>query len=203
MGELVTTLLDGFHYAAGLLLVRQASHSALLDRVRAHIPRLTVAAFAVWCLVSLAPYSAFYWQSLQEGNDIEPARLFSTVAPSDEQAAIAWFQQHAQPDQLVLAPLDMAPWFATVPMHSFASHYLFSLTFAEQASLTTAFYLGNLEPDAARQILKTYGVRYIVVPERSPAVRYIGADARSTSIGALTVYELDNNSMKPYSRSRP
>ena len=195
-------LLDGFHYAVGLLLVRQVSQSAAAGRILKRYPHLVLRACSACCLLSIAPYVVFYRQSFRDGQAAQPARLYTTVAPNDELAAVAWLRQNARDDQLVLGPPDSAPWLATVPMHSFASHYLFSLTYPEQARHATDFYEGKLNSTAARQLLTGYVVRYVVVPERSPAIAYLEQEATTVRLGSLLVYEFPGNSMKPYSRPR-
>jgi len=195
-------LFDGFHYATAMLLVRQASQSHLFSRLQASRPRLVLAASLTVCLLSLSAYPAYYRQSFRDGREPHPERLFTTVAPKDELAVISWMRQNARPDQLVLAPPANSPWLMMVPMHSFASHWHWSLTFPEQIQLAKDFYDGKLAPEAARQMLTGYGVRYVVIPEGSPAGNFVSDYNKRATFGSLTIYESGVNTMKPYSADR-
>ncbi len=192
-------LLDGFLYGAAILIVRQVEHSPEAGRLRRAYPRLTTAAFVGLLGLSLIPYIVFPLQSFEDGRAADPERLFSAVASRDEQETIGWMKRHARAEQLVLAPPAHAPWFATVPMHSFASHFAYSLTYREQRPLAEDFYAGRLTPAAAAELLLGYGVRYVVVPKGSPAVAYLRERPLRAEIGSLQVYELAENAMKPYS----
>jgi hypothetical protein len=191
-------LFDGFHYATAILLVRQTSQIPLLARIQNARPRLVLAGSLSICLFSLSAYAAYYRQSFRDGRLPRPEKLFSTVAPKDELGVISWMRQNASPDQLVLAPPANSPWLMMVPMHSFASHWHWGLTFTEQIQLAEDFYKGKLSPDAARQFLTEYGIRYVITPEASPASAYIGEYSKRACFGSLTIYESSTNAMKPY-----
>lgn len=196
-------LFDGFHYVTALLLVRQVSHSPLAAWFRQSYPRLAQAVLALGVLLSVSAYITYQVQSFRDGRLPTPDRLFTSVAPQDEAATIAWLQGYARSDQLVLAPLDSAAWLATVPIHSFASHYLFSLTYADQARLSEAFYKGQLTAAEAGAMLNEYGVSYIVAPLDSPALAYLRDKTPRAEVGGLTIYELPGNTMKPYPGDAP
>jgi hypothetical protein len=121
------------------------------------------------------------------------------VAPKSELAVLAWLKQHANPSELVLAPSADAGWFATIPMHSFASHWLFSLTWGKQLGLSYKFYRGTFDRTAADAFLREYGVRYAIVPDGSPAARYFPSPARGTHVGNVTIYEMPSFAMRPFS----
>lgn len=191
-------LFDGFHYATALLLVRQASRSEWLAHLSRHHSRLLLAAAVALCLLSTAAYASYYRRSFLDGRAVRPVRLFTTVAPKDEFDVIAWLRQNAKPDQLVLAPSSLSSWLMSVPMHSFAGHWHWSLTFDEQRRQADQFYQGAIAPDSARQMLADYGVRYVVAPEQSPALRYLNETEKRAKLGTLLVYELPGNAMKPY-----
>ena len=193
-------LLDGFLYGTAILLVRQAEQSPSVRRLRQAYPRIATAGFVGLFGLSLVPYVVFPMQSFKDGKEANPNRLFSAVAPRDEQEAITWLRNHAQSDQLVLAPPEHAPWFATVPMHSFASHFAYSLTYSEQRLLAEKFYSGQLAPAVAAEMLERYGVRYVVVGAGSPAAVYVREHVPLAKIGTLQLYEFPH-AMRPYPTS--
>jgi hypothetical protein len=186
--------LDGFHYATALLLVRQGLQIELVRQMWRSYPRLAASALIVCSVLSLVPHVFYRIQSFD--------RLLTTLAPEEEIALIHWMRQNAKPDQLVLAPLENAPWLATVPMHSFASHRQLSSTFQEQARLSGAFYGGTMKPEEALRFIKEYGVTYVVVPEASPALQYLTGYQEKAWFGSLAVFELPGNFMKPYPGKR-
>jgi hypothetical protein len=191
-------LFDGFHYATAILLVRQVSQSRLPARIYQSRPYLTVATISVICLLSLSAYLAYYYQSFRDGRSVQPEQLFTTVAPKDELAVISWLRQNARPDQLVLAPPNNSPWLSTVPMHSFAAHWHWSLTFSEQVQTAKSFYSGELTPEGARQLLSEYGIRYVVIPETSPVRGNLEDCRERVKLGSLIVCEVEGSSMKEY-----
>ena len=132
-------------------------------------------ACAAFCLLCIAPYVAFHRQAFLDGRAARPSRLFTTVAPDDELPVIEWLRRNVKDDQLVLGPPETASWLATVPMHSFASDYRYGITFPEQLRLASDFYQGKLGLSAAQELLNGYGVRYVVVPERSPSTPPAGS----------------------------
>lgn len=188
-------LFDGFHYGTALLLARQLSENRLFGRVRQGFPSLVPSLVACFCFVSLIPHATARWQSFRDGNRPIPSYLTTTVAPADEAPTIVWLRHHAAPDDLILAPGQLAPWVTTVPMHSFGSHWLFSITGDEQIRLADAFFDGQLTMEDAARLLSGYGVRYVLVPRDNQAIRYLARFHQSAAIGALTVYELETNSM--------
>lgn len=191
-------LLDGFLYGAAILLVRQLAHSRRLAGLRDTHPRMATAAFVGAMGLSLIPYIMVARQSFHDGRAADPKYLFSAVEPRDEQEVIAWLRRHAQPDQLILAPPAHAPWLATVPMHSFGSHFAYSLTYPRQRRLAEDFYSGRLPSSVASELLQDYGIRYVVVSAGSPASVYVHERQPSVEIGALLLYEFPDHVMKPY-----
>jgi len=191
-------LFDGFHYCTGLLLARQLAGSRLVGKIASSAPRFTVAALGGWCILALVPHAGARWQAFRDGNQAQPRFIPTTVAPSDEISAIHWLRQHASPGALILAPELYAPWMATVPMHSFGSHWMFSITGKAQNSLANAFFDGRLDPQQATELLDGYGVRYVLVPNHSRATRYLRASDERATLGALTLYEFPAHSMSAY-----
>jgi hypothetical protein len=191
-------LLDGIHYAGGLLLVRELSRTAVLAHVRGRWRGLLGAGVIAYGVLAGCAYTAYYVQSFRDGQVARPRHLFSTVAPEDEVKAISWMREHAGPDDLVLAPRENAPWFATRPMHSMASHQLFSVTYEDQSACSDAFFRGGLSPKAADAFLDWYGVRFIILPEQSPAAAYLSGSVERARFGSLHIVEIDGNRMKQY-----
>jgi hypothetical protein len=194
----VQHFLDGVLYAGALLLIRQAVRHRLYQRIRASFPRAAGAAFAVLCLFSIAPYFIYSLQGFVDGHSVAPVRLASTVISADEASAVSWMQTHARPEDLVLAPVASAPLFATPPMHSFASHQIFSLTFDEQFRFSDAFFTARLSQDVARDALADYGVRYVVVPVGNAAIAYVQNAVPRAQIGSFAIFEFPDHRMKTY-----
>jgi hypothetical protein len=191
-------LINGFYYVTALLFVHKASESQLLRRFCVSHRFHPMFALLVWSLVSLGAYVVAYREVFRDSRAVQGARVPPTVASNDEVAAISWMREHARPDDLILAPPANAPWFAAVPMHSFASHHLFSLTYQQQRQLADAFYSGLLGCSAAQQLLEAYGMRFVLVPRDSPAVRYTADMAARAVFGSFVLYELDDHVMAPY-----
>ncbi|MCC6861062.1 MAG: hypothetical protein IT158_21015 [Bryobacterales bacterium] len=194
--------LDGVLYAAGLLLVRQSVQIAPLMRFLLGKPHIAFAGLGAVFLLSLAAHAAFRLQAFRDGYAIKPRFMYSSVAPVDEVAAIEWLRRNARSDQLVLAPHENAPWFATVPMHSFASHPKSGMAeYRKHVELARAFYAGTLEHETARRLLSDLGVRYVVVPNGSRALRYLSDSLLRIRFNELAIHEFPENSMRPYRTS--
>lgn len=191
-------LLDGFIYVTALLFVRRVLPSSIVSWVRNRYPRLAVNGLGLIVMLGIAAYLAYYLQAWRDGRSVQPELLVTSVASHAELSALSWMRQNAQPDQLVLAPAESAPWFATVPMHSFASHFIFSLTYNEQSRFSDEFYRGELDISQAYKLLSDYGVRYVVVPDSSPASKYMTAYSPKAKFDHLAIYQLDGTSLKPY-----
>ena len=191
-------LFDGFHYATAILLVRLASENTVFTRIRTAVPRLSAAVAVSLMILSSAAYGAYWVQNFRDGRRVRPEQLFTTVAPKDEIAVMAWLRQHAREEDLVLADASLAPWLATVPMHSFAAHWHWSLTYSTQHQLAGEFISGRMNAASARALLTDYGVRYVVVQDTSQARMYLGSATQRAHIGSLLVYELETKGMQPY-----
>jgi hypothetical protein len=190
-------LLSGYYYMVGLLLARQVFQIPSLKRAWERWPRLAGVGLAVWVLSGVTTYAVYVRQAYADGRDAENPVTLSTVAPVEERLVIDWLRKNARPEQLVLAPPDLAPWLATVPMHSFAAHQLFSLTYGEQRRLSENFFDGRLSQEEAKQLLEGYGVRFVVLPKQSAAAGYLASGMERTVIGSLRIVELPGNEMKP------
>ncbi len=191
-------VLDGFFFVVGLLLTFQIAE--LLTRhpdFSKSSLRFAVLPIALWMLF---PHVSFWRMAWKDGIATHDITFFSSIAPIDESMTIEWLRKNASPDDLVLATEDAAPWVATAPIHSFASHYVFSLQKLRPAdnTLRNSFFDGTLSPPEARELLQTLGVRFIVVPNDSRAKSYLDEARLKVRFAMTTVYELPNGRMKPY-----
>jgi len=191
-------MLDGLFFSIGLLLTLQGEE--LLERapLLTTLPfRFLALSFSIWMLVPHVVFRAISWR---DGVAVRSTIFPSAIAPIDESATIHWLARNASPNDLVLATEDAAPWVAAAPIHSFASHWLFSLQAARPADdiLRRAFFEGTLSLANAREFLGTLGVRYIVVPDGSPAKRYLDQAVPRVDFNTTTIYELPGAHMKPY-----
>ncbi len=190
--------LDGFHYGVAMLLVRQLVQTPLAERFWTLHRKLGTAAIATLVVVSLCAYPVYYWQSWKDGRLPTPERLFTSLIAEDEVSTRDWLERNAEYTDLVLAPLEKATWFSTVPMHSFAGNRLFAITFEEQSRLSNDFYEGRMDPEKADQFLSEYGIRWVVLPEGSPVRASLTRAKSRVRFGNWTTLEIEGNRMKPY-----
>jgi hypothetical protein len=194
-------MLDGLFFAVGLLLVLQVSdafaHWSVLNN-----PFFRVLALAT-LLFSLIPQMLFRFQLWDAPTDMDRNSMHQPVAatlPEGEFAAVQWLRLNANENDLVLAPGTAAPWLATVPIHSFASHWLMSLesVHPNYAPLRDSFFAGSLSPIQAHQLLETLGVRFVFVPDEGPAIRYLGNAIKRSDLDACSIYEIPGAHIRPY-----
>lgn len=192
---------DGLDYAAAILVVRKLETMPGLVGLWANQNLWRLGFVVLLVVAALAPHIYFRYLDYRIGATATEAFGFNpAVVTVDEVRAIAWLRANDASEKLILAPLENAPWMATVPMHSFASHWIFSLTNDQQASLSMAFFQGTLSDAASDSLLRSYGVRYVLAPARSPALRYIrNAELRWTG-ERLLLYELPHNDIRPFPR---
>jgi len=186
-------LFDGFVYCTAMLLVRKAQQDRLFSRLFQERPATMRTVLAAATCLSVVALFAAYSQIYRDGKAAEPA-LLSAVSPESEMAMISWMKNNLEHDdrRLVLAPAEMAPWVATVPIPTVASHYLFGITYPEQLDLVTRFYRGQ---DVRRELIDGYGVS-VVVPA---ADRVVIDDAMLLHAeGDLKLYLIPGHAMKPY-----
>jgi glycerol uptake facilitator-like aquaporin len=184
-------LIDGFAPVAALLLVRQfAEIQSLRD---AMIRRRGLALLIGGSVLGLAmaTHAVHRYVSFRDG-------VKSSSSPREETLAISWLREHAGPAELVLAPADSAPWIATVPIHSFASHWLFSVDYAEQARLSSDFYSGKLGVNSSC-FLRHFGVNYVIAPARSRVLGMLDTTRQVATIGKWNIYYFPENRMQPFS----
>lgn len=189
-------LLDGVFYATGLLLVRQAARCDFIRRLVTERPVLVRVSIGAWLIVSLAAHAVYLADATAAGRVAGGAG--STVMSNTDRALQTWLREHADANDLVLAPKSTAGWFATAPMHSFASHWLFSLTWDQQVRLSDAFYQGTLDRAAADALLTGFGVGYAVIPNGSPAASYFSNQAPAIRIESVAIYRLPNAGLRPF-----
>jgi hypothetical protein len=186
-------LVDGFAIVTALLVVRQFSTlpflKARLARRCAFVAAGAVLAFSVLVQVD---YRYLAVRDYEE----------NSCSSQDEASTLAWLRRYASPDQLVLAPPESAPWLATAPIHTFASHWIFSITYPEQLKLARAFYSGREDADGAQLFLQRYGVNYVIAPSGGPAIRMLDPRRRVARAGSWFLYYFPENRMRIYSDFR-
>jgi hypothetical protein len=183
---------DGYVYAVGFLLVRKAQSDKLLSRLFAEKPRRMQFALAGWTAVSLAVLGTGYMQMWNDGKSANPA-FISAVAPKDEVAMLAWMKANLPHDRLVLAPENMAPWVATIPMPSVGSHDLFSVTYQAQRDLAAHFYQGQ---PLRTELIDHFGISYVVAPNGAPIKLDSGKLLHQEA--GLRLFEIPGEHMQPY-----
>lgn len=196
-------LFNGFAYCVGFLLVRRlAGDRKLMPAIARHRRGVTwtVAVSAAFTALSLL---GFYRQIWQDGRRAQPEWMLSAVRPVSERPLLEWLRIHAKPHTLVVSPPELAPWIATVPLTSFASHDFFGVTYADQLKLAKAFFHGD---DVEHELLENYGVGVVIAPSSSPVIARLPASAYQASVGTWRIYEFPDARMKPYpgfSRLKP
>jgi len=208
--------LDGSFFAIGLLLVAQIQE--LLAR-RPQVVKPLLQFVAVPLLIwSLLPHAIVRAQAWESGIDTQNEQFAydscttfhgtclrpTALAPAAEVATVQWLREHASPNDLVLATEDASPWMAEAPVHSFASHWLFSLLwpYPNYRTVRTAFFSGGLSTNQGHELLEIIGARLVVVPDGSPARQYLDIAVQRARFGTWTIYEVPGAHMKPYHDAR-
>jgi hypothetical protein len=194
---------DGLDYAAAIFVVR------MLEQVPSLIKfwgtkfwgtqtRWRLGVVLLLVMGGIAPHLYFRYSTYVGSVATEELGQNTAVASVDEVQVIKWLRAHAASKRLILSPPENAPWMATVPMHSFVSHWIFSLTYGEQLSLSRAFFDGSLSDAESDLLLTSYGIRYVLVPVGSPALRCLRkAELRWTG-QKLLLYEFSQNEIKRF-----
>jgi len=182
-------LTNGFSACTGLLIARQMWEVPAVFRLVRGYRRPAWGLAATLVLLSVSVYPIAYWT----GRDARRGAISTS-----HRAAIDWMRANVDSSSLVLAPPSEAPWYATVPMHSLASHSIFSLGMAEQRKLSAAFFEGTMDRQFADKFLSDYGVRYVVAPVDGPTRNYLDGCVERARLGSLLVCEFPGRSMKPY-----
>jgi hypothetical protein len=189
-------LLNGFAYVTAMLLIRLLFEHRQTISLYQRRPKLVLGLSSSVVALSLIAMAMLHVQLWKDGRSSQPAMLLSAVTSTDERGVAEWLRRKVSREDLVLAPPELAPWLTLVPMHAFASHVQHSFNYAQQFQEASAFYQGEL-PRIAQELLQGYGVHWVVAPSASPAVRYFDGPP-ATEIGALRIYEIPGNSLKPY-----
>ena len=186
-------LLDGFAYCCGFLLVRRISCDKQLRAVMEHRPRTAYAAFAGFAAVSCAALAMYYGQIWHDSRQADPLWLLSSVQPKAQRELVEWVRDNTPPDAVVLAPIDVAPWVATTPRITLASHDYLSITYNHQREQIERVFRGETPLQA---MVDEYGVRIAVLPaaasQRDPAGNW------RADIGPWRIYEFPEATPKPY-----
>ena len=194
-------MLDGLFFAVGLLLTMQIEELLAGESFLTKLPlRFLVVPILIWMLV---PHAVFRLLSWRDGVAVHSSIFPSAIASVDEFATVEWLGKNASPNDLVLATEDAAPWVATAPIHSFASHWLFSLQTARPGDniLRKSFFDGTLSSFKAHEFLDTLGVRFVVVPDGSQAKLYLDQTTLRVHFNSTAIYERPGAQMKPYGDS--
>jgi hypothetical protein len=146
-------LFDGFAYCLGFLLVRLARRDKLFQRFRTPARR----AAWVWAASSAAVLGTVYVQIWQDGRQVDPLIGRSAVVAKQERAMLEWMGANLPRERVVLAPEEMAPWVAAIPMMAMGSHDVFSISFDAQREAAKRFYAGD------RTVAEEYGVNFVLV----------------------------------------
>ncbi len=185
-------LLNGFAYCTAFVLVRRLSIDKQIRPLLARHRRVAYGMLATVVALSVGSIASFEIQLWRDGRRADPL-LLNSIRPKSERELLEWLGQNTSRDALIVSPPDLAPWIASIPRVSFASHDFFSITYSRQRELAEKLLRGEI---AAQELVDQYGARIFVVPANSPVK--IPADAKRTAIGPWNVYEFRDAKMKPY-----
>lgn len=191
-------LFNGFVYVICVLVVRIVFQNPQLKSLWNRKRGLLTGIITVWCFLCLLGYGNLYRQLFRDGHTAEGNILMNAVVSSDELQMMAWMRNSVSREDLVLSPTEQAPWFATVPMHSFGSHDYLSMSYPGQVSFADAFYKGALPLPKVEQTLNEFGVSWVVVPASSAAGNYFKDQVPAFTTASLRLYQRPGNQMKAY-----
>jgi hypothetical protein len=181
-------LTDGLAFITSLLVVRQVSTISAQHWPR----RYRVAISFVGATIIVASIAIHVLHRYVAW------RQYDATAPEEEVLTVNWLRQHARPEELVLAPPESAPWIATTPIHTFASHWLSSFDYWSQLHLAQSFYSGGMNSVQAQAFLSSRGINFVVVPAASSAARLLDRAREVTRIRTWVIYYFPENHMPPY-----
>ncbi len=184
-------LLNGYVYCVGFLLVRRIASDKQIRPLIDRNPRGAWKVFGSLGAISAAALVFFYAQVWADGRKADPLWLLSSVQRVEQKQLIAWIRDHTASDALVFAPTDVAPWIATIPHTTLASHDLFSITYPHQQEQADKVTKSELPIE---ELVKEYGVRIAVLPAsaRAPEANW------RANIGPWKIYDFPEARMKPY-----
>ena len=154
--------------------------------------RGSYATLAAILTLSVAAIASFEIQLWRDGRRADTVWLLNAIRPKAESQLLDWLARETPRDALIISPPDLAPWIATIPRPSFASHDFFSITYPEQRAQLDKFLAGEIK---TQEFVNAYGARIFVVPSSSSA-KMDGAPR--TAIGPWRVYDIPDAKMKPY-----
>lgn len=187
---------DGLALITALLAVRQLSTLSYLRRWIPLHPRAAALAGAAVLAPALFAHGAIRYMSFRDGLKTDSPFGLSAVAPQAEVDLIRWFRLHGTSTDVVIAPGSETSWMlATAPVHTVASHWLFSGAFEAQSKLRDRLYSGDWTDESAREFLGGYGINYVVVPDGSPLHRLLNGHVKVAVFAAWTLYRLPENHM--------
>jgi hypothetical protein len=175
-------LFDGFTYCLGFLLVRKVAQDKLFQQFGARLRPLAWG----WAAFSTAVLLTVYLQLYSDAKLNDPLIGRPAVIARDERAMLDWMRQNLPRERVVLAPAEMAPWVATIPMIAMASHDVFSISFDAQREAAAKYYLGD------QSVIERYGVSYVVAEQRLAAGSLLHEEGR------LFLYEMPGHTPLPY-----
>lgn len=192
----VAHMADGLGLVTAMLAVRQITGVPYLRNWVALRPRLALAVAALVLAPAIFAQVGMRCLLFRSGLQIHNPFGMSALSSQPEYDLIRWFRHNASVHDLVIAPgFETSFMLATAPVHTIASHYLFSGTYDVQSGLRDSFYRGDWTDRASLDFLQTRGINYVVVPEGSPVHRFLGAYPKAAVFPPFTLYHLAGNHM--------
>jgi hypothetical protein len=188
---------DGLTFIAALLAARQLSQLSYLRALISRYPRAVIFGSAAILVPALFAHGGIRYLSYRDALKLDSPMGLSAVAPQAEVDLIDWFRRNGTGRDVVIAPDPVTSWMlATAPVHSVASHWLFSGTYEAQSKKRDQLYAGALSDDGVRQFLSRYGINYVVVPNDSPLRRMMSGYPEVAPFPPWTLYHVPENQIR-------
>jgi hypothetical protein len=185
---------DGLTLITALLAARQLSEATYLTVLLRRYRVIALVCSVAILVPALFAHAGIRYLSFREALKLDSPLGLSAVAPQAEVDLIGWFRSHGSVSDVVITHDPVTSWMiATAPVHSVASHWLFSGTYDAQSKLRDALYSGAWSDEEARQFFRRYGINYVVVPNDSPLRSLMTGYQEVAAFPPWTLYHIPEN----------
>jgi hypothetical protein len=148
--------------------IRRSSLARLAER-RLRYPPQRLRSLALNLILALSGLSNVY---LVAGLTVAAAARHPLLFhPREQNEALAWLAAHSAPDDTILAGFAAGNYIpARIGHRVFLGHVIETIDYRDKTRLAHDFFAGEMSDDAARRLLRDYGIAYV----------YIGPGERAT-----------------------
>lgn len=160
-------------------------HKGLIRRGRELPVRSLRLAASAAVLVLILPTNLYLWawRFVELSRHDYPYYLYK-----DEVAALKWLEQNAKPEDVVLSSLTVGQYVpAMTGAHAFLAHWAQTVDFYEKSKLVEEFYSPQSSQQKRQQILREYGVDYII---HGPIERRNGSNDPINDLKSESAFDL-------------